>query len=115
MSATITPQGIVVESYETVLEKKRARFRDIHGQDIYIEPDSQDGQMLAVLSLAEYDTSVAMAAVYNAFSPHVFAGRSSIVCRETEWLETKKRFSINSTWDSGWGWRQHFESCLCQR
>ena len=66
---SITEQGIIVKSFDEIYAENRQKILDTYGQDIYIEPDSQDGQMLAIWSLAQSDTAQAMAAVFNAFSP----------------------------------------------
>ncbi|MGO4171546.1 baseplate J/gp47 family protein [Bosea sp. TAF32] len=59
----------------------QGEVRGIFGQDIYIDPDSQDGQLLAIFAAA-VDAANAMAVqVYNAFSPSSArgVGLSSVV------------------------------------
>jgi uncharacterized phage protein gp47/JayE len=46
-----------------------AKYQGIYGADVYLEPDSQDGQFLAVLAQAFYDTAALGASVYSSFSP----------------------------------------------
>lgn len=46
-----------------------AQYQGIYGADVYIEPDSQDGQFLAIVSKALYDTAAVGASTYNSFSP----------------------------------------------
>lgn len=80
-SATITEAGITAPSYAEILAGLQADFRGIYGSDIYIEPDSQDGQLIALLAAAINDANDSAIAVYNAFSPSraVGAGLSSLV------------------------------------
>lgn len=66
--------GITVPTYEVVHEDLRTAFREVFGQDIYIEPDSQDGQWLAIQALALHDAYSFAVAVYNAFSPSTAQG-----------------------------------------
>ena len=46
--ATIDETGLHLPDYPTVLEDVKARFRGIYGDDLYLGPDSQDGQLCAV-------------------------------------------------------------------
>lgn len=78
---TIDADGILKPDYAAVLAYFEEQFRAIYGEDIYIEPDSQDGQMLAIFAAA-VDAANAMALqVYNAFSPSSArgVGLSSVV------------------------------------
>ncbi|NTG86215.1 hypothetical protein G6L15_08655 [Agrobacterium rhizogenes] len=78
---TIDATGIHVPSYDDVLTYLHDAYRGIYGQDVYIEPDSQDGQLLAIFALAISDANSMAAAVYNSFSPATAqgAGLSSVV------------------------------------
>jgi uncharacterized phage protein gp47/JayE len=49
-------------------------MREVHGQDIVLTPDSQDGQLLAIWARAFYDAFSTAAAVYNAQSPSTAVG-----------------------------------------
>lgn len=62
--------GVVYPDYPTVLESLKAEYRAIYGADTYLEADSQDGQFIAVLALALYDTMQTASAVYSSFSPY---------------------------------------------
>ena len=61
--------GVVFPDYPTVLEQLKQEYRTIYGEDVYLEADSQDGQWIAVMALAMFDTMQVAAAVYNSFSP----------------------------------------------
>jgi uncharacterized phage protein gp47/JayE len=70
----IDQDGITLPEYANVHEGLRGLYREIYGQDIYIEPDSQDGQFLAILARAMHDTFSVAFATYNAFSPSTAQG-----------------------------------------
>lgn len=81
LSASITATGVSYPPYTDVLESLKASFRIIYGVDAYLEPDSQDGQLLAVFAKAIDDCNQATAAVYNSFAPSRAQGEglSSVV------------------------------------
>lgn len=66
---TIDENGIFKPDYADALAHLEAEFRGIYGEDVYIEPDSQDGQMLAIFAAAIDDCNAQAVAIYNAFSP----------------------------------------------
>jgi uncharacterized phage protein gp47/JayE len=70
----IDATGYHFPDYPTVLAEQQNNFRSIYGNDIYIEPDSQDGQLVAIFSQATYDTMSFGASVYNSFSPSTAQG-----------------------------------------
>lgn len=70
----IDSTGIHAPDYPQILEFLHAHYRSIFGQDVYLEADSQDGQMLAVIAMALADTNAACVAVYNSFSPATAQG-----------------------------------------
>lgn len=78
---TIDENGIFKPDYADVLAYLEAEFRGIYGEDVYIEPDSQDGQMLAIFAAAVDDCNAQAVAIYNAFSPSSArgVGLSSVV------------------------------------
>lgn len=65
----IDETGYHFEDYPAFLAWVQEQYRLIYGADVYIEPDSQDGQFLAILAKAFYDTAALGASVYNSFSP----------------------------------------------
>ncbi len=69
LSATVTADGISAPDYQTVLSKITDYFRQIYGSDAYLEPDSKDGQLVALVALAVHDANNTAVAVYNSFSP----------------------------------------------
>ncbi|KAA8563196.1 hypothetical protein FX985_03264 [Pseudomonas extremaustralis] len=68
-AAVITPTGITAPTYAEILAYLQAKYRSIYGDDVYLEPDSQDGQFLAVQALAISDANAAVIAAYLSFSP----------------------------------------------
>lgn len=69
LSATVTAQGISAPDYQTILDTITAYFQQIYGSDAYLEPDSKDGQMVALVALAIHDANNTAIQVYNSFSP----------------------------------------------
>lgn len=76
LSVTITDQGPVAPDYQTILEKLTEYFRQIYGDDAYLDPDSKDGQMVAIYALAIHDANNTAIDVYNSFSPATGRGRA---------------------------------------
>lgn len=77
----VTEAGVAAPDFTTIHTLLQTRFRDIYGADIYIDPDSQDGQLIGLFALAISDLNAACVALYNAFSPATAqgSGLSSVV------------------------------------
>lgn len=71
---TIDETGIHRPTFDECLSYVEALYRGIYGQDVYIEPDTQDGQFLGLLAQAIHDTNGMAVAVYNSFSPTTAQG-----------------------------------------
>lgn len=69
LGPTITSNGISAPTYAEILAALIASAQQIFGADAYLQPDSQDGQMLAIFATAIKDQNDAMISVYNSFSP----------------------------------------------
>ncbi|ECD9466449.1 baseplate J/gp47 family protein [Salmonella enterica] len=69
LSATVTAEGISAPDYQTILDALTSYFQQIYGSDAYLEPDSKDGQMVALVALAIHDANNTAISVYNCFSP----------------------------------------------
>ena len=69
LSATVTAEGISAPDYQTVLDTITGYFQQIYGSDAYLEPDSKDGQMVALVALAVHDANNTAIEIYNSFSP----------------------------------------------
>ncbi|WP_429496622.1 baseplate J/gp47 family protein [Robbsia andropogonis] len=69
IAPTIDATGISVPSYDDVLTWLQDQYRGIYGDDVYLEADSQDGQLLAVFASAMTDINSTAVVIYNSFSP----------------------------------------------
>jgi uncharacterized phage protein gp47/JayE len=67
--ATLDASGWNYSDYPTTLAYVQNIFTNIYGTDIYIAPDSQDGQLIAAFATAMYDNNQTFAAVINSLSP----------------------------------------------
>ncbi|WP_375600963.1 baseplate J/gp47 family protein [Klebsiella aerogenes] len=74
LSATVTAEGISAPDYQTILSTVTGYFQQIYGSDAYIDPDSKDGQLIALLALAIHDANNTAIQVYNSFSPSTGIG-----------------------------------------
>ena len=81
LSVTIDANGATAPTYPAILAELQSRYRGIFGADTYIDPDSQDGQFLAVIAQSIYDCNSSVITAYNSFNPtySVGAGLSSVV------------------------------------
>lgn len=81
LSAKITEAGISAPPFADVLSTLQTKVREIYGSDIYIEPDSKDGQLIALVAQAISDANDTAIAVHGQFSPGsaVGVGLSSVV------------------------------------
>lgn len=65
----IDETGFHYADFPTTLAYFQDAYRTIYGQDVYLEPDSQDGQWVTIQAQAIYDTFVIAADTYNSYSP----------------------------------------------
>lgn len=68
--------GLHTPDYPTTLAYYTAATQAIFGNDIYLGPDSQDGQYIAIFALAAFDCCQIAQAVYNSFSPLTAIGKA---------------------------------------
>ena len=66
---TITAAGLTVPAYSDLLAYLTQSYQSIYGSDADLDPDTQDGQWVAIQAQAIYDAYQAAVAVYNNFSP----------------------------------------------
>ncbi|WP_054688012.1 baseplate J/gp47 family protein [Pantoea stewartii] len=97
LSATVTAQGISAPAYQTILTTITGYFQQIYGTDAYLDPDSKDGQMVALVSLAIHDANNTAIAVYNSFSPST--GMTDALSRNVKINGISRRAATNSTAD----------------
>ncbi|MEQ1964663.1 baseplate J/gp47 family protein [Xenorhabdus khoisanae] len=74
LAAKITASGITAPDYPTILARLTGYFRQIYGENAYLEPDSKDGQMLAIYALSIHDANNAVIAAFNSYSPSTATG-----------------------------------------
>lgn len=81
LGPTVGAAGMSIPTYNDILETLKYNARQIFGPDIYLEPDSQDGQLLAIFAKAISDCNDGAMAAYSNMSPltSVGAGLSSVV------------------------------------
>lgn len=70
----IDANGYHYPDYPTVLAYYEAQYKLIFGADIYIDPDSQDGQLIALYAVSAYDMMAMGATLFNSFSPQFAQG-----------------------------------------
>lgn len=97
LKAYIDETGFHAPSYPEILEAQQQNFRAVFGQDVYLEADSQEGQMLAQFSLALYDAYQLAGSVYNAFSPQTAQGAG--LSRMVKLNGLRRKVATNSTVD----------------
>jgi uncharacterized phage protein gp47/JayE len=74
--AYLDAAGLHIPEYAAVLADLQNVFRAIYGEDVYLEADSQDGALCAVLALRFHDCFTMTQSVYNAFFPSTAQGTS---------------------------------------
>lgn len=74
LAAQITDTGISAPAYSDIYASLQASVKAIYGTDVYIDPDSQDGQLLAIVAKAQYDANATAIATYNSLSPATSQG-----------------------------------------
>lgn len=72
----IDDTGIHTPTYPEILAEIQENYRAIFGADVYLEADSQEGQLLAMLALAYHEGNQLAVSVYNSFSPQTAQGES---------------------------------------
>ena len=97
LAAQISPTGITAPTYDDIYASLQASYQNIYGPDAYLEPDSQDGQLLAVFAAVVNDCNSSAIAVYNSFSPSTATG--SALSSNVKINGLQRQSSSNSTVD----------------
>jgi len=97
LSATVTAEGISAPDYQTILDTLTSYFQQIYGSDAYLDPDSKDGQMVALVALAIHDANNTAISVYNCFSPAT--GYGAALTSNVKINGIARRGATNSTVD----------------
>lgn len=70
----IDDAGLHIPTYIDIRDDLIEQFKQIYGQDIYLDNDSQDYQMISAFALKTYDTMQLLQIVYNNRSPKTAVG-----------------------------------------
>lgn len=70
----IDDAGLHLPTYVDIRDDLIANFKQIYGEDVYLEYDSQDYQMISAFALKTYDTMQLLQIVYNNHSPKTAVG-----------------------------------------
>jgi len=97
LSARVTASGISAPDYQTILSTITDYFQQIYGTDAYLEPDSKDGQMVALVALAVHDANNTAIKVYSSFSPS--SGMTDALTRNVKINGIARKTATNSTVD----------------
>lgn len=97
LSATVTAEGITAPDYQTILSKITGYFQQIYGTDAYLDPDSKDGQMVALVALAIHDANNTAIQVYSSFS--ALTAMSDALTRNVKINGISRKAQTNSTVD----------------
>lgn len=66
--------GLHIPTYNDIRDDLVASYKQIYGEDIYLDPDSQDYQMISAYASKTYDTMQLLQIVYNNHSPKTSIG-----------------------------------------
>lgn len=70
----IDDAGLHLNTYVDIRDWLQGVYRQIYGTDLYLEEDSQDGQLISIVSLFCYDTEQLALYAYNSMSPLTAVG-----------------------------------------
>ena len=71
---SVTENGIKAPSYSEILEYFQTQAKNIFGQDVNVDADTQDGQLIAIFAQAVSDVNAQAIATYNQFNPNTAVG-----------------------------------------
>lgn len=74
LACTVAATGITAPPYSDIWLSLQASYKAIFGTDAYVDPDSQDGQLLGIVARAISDCNDQTIAVYNSFGPGTAQG-----------------------------------------
>ena len=73
---TFTPDGIQVQTFREIYDELAEGYREIYGQDINLDPDSPDGQRVAIEAQARLDLQSYGAYLYTQIDPDTAIGQA---------------------------------------
>lgn len=74
LAPTVDANGISAPPYSDIYQSLQTSFQSIYGTDAYIDPDSQDGQLLAIFAKAQSDSNDSTIGAFLSFSPATAQG-----------------------------------------
>ena len=74
MKPRFTPNGIEVQTFDEIYQELADGYREIYGNDINLDPDSPDGQRVAIEAQARLDVQSFGALLYNQLDPDFALG-----------------------------------------
>ncbi|HIU85210.1 MAG TPA: baseplate J/gp47 family protein [Candidatus Aphodousia gallistercoris] len=94
---TVNEYGISAPTYSEILDYFQGKAREIFGQDINVDADTQDGQLIAIFAAAINDVNAQAIATYNQFNPNTAIGVGLDSAVKTNGIE--RQAASNSTVD----------------
>lgn len=76
MKPEFTPDGIQVETFQEIYDRIADEYRDIYGADINLDPNSPDGQRVALEAQLQLDLQSFGAYTYTQFDPDTAIGQA---------------------------------------
>ncbi len=70
----VNTTGLIIPSYQDILDDLIAQAKTIYGQDIYLDEDSADYQFLSVIALKIFDCMNSLQLAYNNRNPQTAIG-----------------------------------------
>ena len=70
-----TPSGIQVQTFQEIYDELAAGYRSIYGEDINLDPDSPDGQRVAIEAQSRLDLQSFGALLYQQIDPDFALGQ----------------------------------------
>lgn len=103
MKPEFTPNGITVQTYQEIFDELAGGYREIYGQDINLNPDSPDGQRVAIEAQARLDLQSYGAYLYTQLDPDTAMGiaLNTIIklCGITRGPATRSQVDVEITTD----------------
>ena len=69
MAATLDQNGLKIETLSTIVANLNVALKAIYGNDINLDPNSPDGQLVALIAQAKVDVEELLANVYASMDP----------------------------------------------
>ena len=69
MAATLDQNGLQIETLSTIVANLNSALQSIYGSDINLDPNSPDGQLVALIAQAKLDVEELLANVYSSMDP----------------------------------------------